>query len=134
MTVDRLKNLLEIPFESLNLDKDLKAELIEYYKFIFNAKTCSTCKDKFPIYYKKLIESGVEKLSIITNGKFKLRKNIGVVEISFGNGKFISHSNADDDTCIAFLKANPNRISMFEIYPDDWKELIQDNEKENENE
>lgn len=133
MNIDRLKGLLEIPFETLAASKDLKAELTEYYKYIFNAKGCSTCKDKFPTYYKKLVESGVEKLTILTTGNFKLRSNIGVVEINFGNGQFISQSNASDKVCIAFLKANPNRISLFESFPENWKDLIQDNVKENEN-
>jgi hypothetical protein len=133
MNLERLKSLLEIPFEALAASKDLKAELTEYYKYIFDAKGCSTCKDKFPIYYKKLKESGVEKLTVLTTGNFKMRANIGVMEISFGNGQFISQTNASDEVCIEFLKANPNRISLFEKFPENWKELIQDNEIENEN-
>lgn len=140
MNKDRLIELLEIPYDELATNKILKTELIEYYKFIYNVKNCTSCKDKFPTYYSELMKNGVEKLSKSDselNGEdsiFQLRKNIGVLQINFGNGQFINQVEADFDTCISFLKENPNRISMFEKYPENWKLLIQNNESENENE
>lgn len=130
MNKDRLTELLAISFDELVLDKDLKSEINEYYKFIYNAKVCGSCKDKFSTYYKRLMLDGVEKLTVKTTGNFKLRNDIGVMQISFGDGQFISPSNATDEVCIEFLKANPNRISLFSEYPENWKSLIQNNVKD----
>lgn len=130
MTKDRLKELLQIPFSELETDKDLKTEITEYYKFIYDVKACSGCKNKFPTYYKKLMENGVEKLTEKVESNFKLRADIGVLQINFGDGEFISQSYAPDHLCIGFLNANPNRISLFEKYPENWKELIDNNENE----
>lgn len=126
MTVERLTELLAIPMNELT--NEIKAELTEYYKFIYGAKTCASCKDKFPTYYKKLIADGVAKLEAllqpVDNTEFKLRANVGVVQINFGDGEFISPTYAPTDLCLKFLAVNPNRISMFESYPSNWKELI----------
>ncbi len=124
MDKERLKYLLNLPFAELSKDKDLKKELVEFYKFIYGVKGCSSCKDKFPTYYQKLSTDGVDKLTMKTSGQFKLRTNIGVLQINFGDGKFISPQNCADEICIEFLRANPNRISLFSDYPANWKELI----------
>ncbi|HRE77112.1 MAG TPA: hypothetical protein PLL09_04720 [Flavobacterium sp.] len=124
MDKERLKYLLELPFEVLSKDKDLKKELTEFYKFIYGVKVCSSCKDKFPTYHQKLSVDGLEKLEMKSNGNFKLRDNIGVLQINFGEGKFISQLNCADEICIEFLKVNPNRISLFSDFPENWKELI----------
>lgn len=134
MNKERLQQLLEIPFSDLILNKDLKAEITDYYKFIYDAKVCASCKDKFPTYYKKLMVDGVEKLTVKTESNFKLRDNIGVLQINFGDGDFISQFYAPDHLCIGFLQANPNRISLFEKYPENWMELIKNNENDTENE
>lgn len=133
MNKERLQEILNIPFSELNSDKELQAELTEFYKFIYDVKVCSNCKNKFPTYYKKLIENGIEKLSLKIDN-FKLRNDIGVMQINFENGLFISQTQADDETCIGFLRANPNRISLFEKYPENWMELIKNNENDTENE
>ncbi|MEW5675564.1 hypothetical protein ABGT15_04565 [Flavobacterium enshiense] len=127
MNKDRLQELLAIPYDGLAFNSDLKKELTEYYKFIYGVKTCSSCKDKFPQYYKKLMTDGIEKmeqLEMASTNNFKLRSTIGVVQINFGDGEFISPAYSPDALCIEFLKANPNRISMFEKYPENWKDLI----------
>ena len=75
---------------------------------------------------KTTIESQIQ-LPILQAGQFQLRPDIGVVQINFGDGQYISQTHADDTVCIAFLKANPNRISMFQSYPSNWKDLLNDN-------
>jgi hypothetical protein len=138
MNIDRLKELLQIPFEELASNTDLKNEVTEFYKVVFNVKTCTSCKDKFSEYYKKLIDSGITNDVEISNSEsviesnFKLRTDLGVTRITFDDGQFISQTECDDDVAIGFLQANPNRISMFEKYPENWKELIENNETENE--
>ena len=81
--------------------------------------TCTGCKKKNNTVEKMVAES-------VQNSDFKLRKNIGVIQINFGDGLFISPDNCDNELAVQFLKANPNRISMFEAYPTNWKELISD--------
>ncbi|QIH37883.1 hypothetical protein G7A72_03290 [Flavobacterium sp. Sr18] len=135
MNKQRLEQILNIPFSELVSNSELQTELTDYYKFIYNVKVCTSCKNKFPTYYKKLVENGVEKLTAKTESNFKLRDNIGVLQINFGDGNFISQTYAPDDLCIGFLKDNPARISLFEKYPENWMELIQkNNENETENE
>jgi len=124
MNKDRLIELLAISFDELATNKELKKEVIEYYKFIYGVKTCSSCKDKFPQYYKELMANGVDKLTQKYESNFKLRDNIGVMQINFGGGLFISKTEAPDELCLKFLKVNPKRISLFDIYPDNWMELI----------
>lgn len=124
MDKNRLEELLTIPYDELVNNKELKKEVIEFYKFIYGSKACSSCKDKFPKYYQELMSNGVEKLTQKTESNFKLRTNIGLLQINFGSGLFISQSEAPDELCLRFLKENPNRISLFEKYPENWKELI----------
>lgn len=83
------------------------------------AKAC--CKDEVTIE------------QVIVESNFALRKDLGVNKITFNDGQSISLTDAPDTTCIGFLAANPARISMFEKYPENWMELI-NNEKENDNE
>lgn len=131
MNKERLIELLSMSIEDLNANSQFQDEITEYYKFIYGVKTCSSCKNKFKTYYQKLMVDGVEKMNSKT-GLFKLRTDLLVNKISFNNGDFISQSLADNNVCIQFLKANPNRISMFEIYPENWMDLIQNNDSENE--
>ena len=133
MNKERLIELLTISLDELINNKDLQSEITEYYKFIYGLKTCSSCKNKFTTYYKKLMIDGVEKMTNKTS-LFKLRTDLMVNKISFENGDFISQNQADNSVCIEFLKANPNRISMFEVYPENWMDLIQNNESENDDE
>lgn len=133
MNKQRLEQILNIPFSELEFDTKLTSELTEYYKFIYDVKVCLSCKNTFKKIYNKLIVDGLEKL-IEKTTNFKLRDNIGVLQINFGDGNFISQTYAPDDLCIGFLKHNPARISLFEKYPENWMELIQNNENETENE
>lgn len=81
---------------------------------------CTNCKKK---------NNTVEKMTVTkdetaTVSKFKMRNNTGVHQISFGSGLFISNGNLTDELAFDFLKENPNRISLFEVFPEDWKELL----------
>lgn len=81
---------------------------------------CTNCKQRNKKTTDKIVSTSV------ADGEFKLRQNIGVLQINFGSGQFISPDNCNKELAIEFLKANPNRISLFESYPADWKELISD--------
>jgi len=77
---------------------------------------CTSCKKK----KEMAVELPVENTS-----QFKMR-NTGVHQISFGSGSMISNSNMTDELAILFLKENPNRISLFEIFPENWKDFLSD--------
>lgn len=134
MNKERLIELLSIPYSELITNKSLQDEILEFYKFIYDVKTCTSCKNKFQKYYDKLMVDGIDKMTIKVDSNFKLRSDIGVLQINFGDGVFISKYYSPDELCIEFLKANPNRISLFEKYPENWKELIQNNDDENDGE
>lgn len=123
MNKNRLIELLAISFEKLTNNE--KNEITEYYKLIYGASSCSSCKNKSQKYYNQLQLDGIEKYpNVPIDGAFKLRENIGVISIEFINGLVLSTANVTDELCIEFLKQNPNRISMFASYPDNWKDLI----------
>jgi hypothetical protein len=54
--------------------------------------------------------------------------------MSFGSGQFITNAVLTDALAIEFLKVNPNRISMFSEYPDNWRELLNEVEITDDNE
>lgn len=78
---------------------------------------CNGCKKK------TIIETKITSEEVFSS-IFKMRKETGVFQINFGSGLFISSENTTDELAILFLKENPNRISLFETYPKNWKELI----------
>ena len=90
------------------------------------------CKGNAKATDETLISSSNTDVSVDDKSNFKLRPDLGVTKITFDNGLFISQTEADDAVCIGFLAANPNRISMFEKYPENWKELITQIENEDE--
>ena len=91
---------------------------------------CSTCK-------KKSTEIQISEEIVTQNNpcNFRLRSVIGVIQLSFGSGQFISNYNLTDELAVEFLRVNPNRISMFSVYPENLEELLHTNnivEKDNE--
>ena len=105
--------------------------MLQNYKEVSGKKPCYSCKGKLKQYHSELINSSDLIIDELKNN-FKLRNDIGVVQLDFGSGEFLSQLTSPDGLCIKFLKVNPARISMFEKYPENWKELITQNENENE--
>lgn len=83
---------------------------------------CTNCKKKKTTEIQNVVYEDIES-KIESN--FRLKGIVGIIQMSFGSGQFISNANITDDLAIEFLKVNPNRISMFEAYPENWKELVQ---------
>lgn len=130
MNKERLIELLSISLDELMQNKDLQNEITEYYKYVYGVKACTSCKNKFQSYYQKLLVDGVERMTSKTS-LFKLRTDIAVNHIITENGEIISQTDADNQVCIDYLKVNPNRISLFEKYPENWLELINNNDMVN---
>jgi len=82
---------------------------------------CTSCKKKTEISEK----------FVPSVGDFSLR-NTGVHQINFGSDLFISNANMTNQLAIQFLKENPNRISLFETFPANWKDLVNPKQVETE--
>ncbi len=55
---------------------------------------------------------------------FKLNKPLVIYKIERGKVGTISNSKMTDALAIQFLTINPDRISLFSDFPENWKELI----------
>lgn len=133
MNKQRLLEILKIPFTQIENDRELKLEVLQNYKEVFDKKPCYSCKNKLKQYHKELVENALTVVKDVESN-FKLRSDLGVSRITFNDGQSISQNDAPDEVCIGFLKANPSRISMFEKFPENWQDLITDNESENDDE
>lgn len=60
---------------------------------------------------------------------FRIKKN-GYYRLSKESGKTINNNIITDELAIEFLQINPERITLFESYPENWKELISKPEAE----
>ena len=56
--------------------------------------------------------------------KFRLRAGITSLAIDFGSSELFNNDTLTNDIALSYLKINPNRIANFDLYPDNWKELI----------
>ena len=56
--------------------------------------------------------------------KFRLRAGITSLAIDFGSSELFNNDTLTNDIALRYLKINPNRIANFDLYPDNWEELI----------
>ena len=56
--------------------------------------------------------------------KFRLRAGITSLAIDFGSSELFNNDTLTNDIALRYLKINPNRIANFDLYPENWKELI----------
>lgn len=107
-----------------------KQEVASFYSYLFNENNiCVSCPSKLKYYHKKLKESG---LQILKNRKmnkntasFRLRPEIGSLQMDFGSAEYFNNDTLTDEIAIKYLQINENRIANFDVYPENWKELIQ---------
>ena len=57
---------------------------------------------------------------------FKFKRAVAQYKNRKGDKTAISNSNLTDEKAIEFLRTNPDRISLFSEYPENWRELIED--------
>ena len=89
---------------------------LPFFNYKYKIMACTSCKKKTTI---------TDENSSQNSSQFKMR-NTGVHQISFGSGNMISNSNMTDELAIIFLKENPNRITLFEVFPENWKDSLTD--------
>lgn len=61
---------------------------------------------------------------------FELRKPNVIYKLQKGLSQTISNDKMNDELAIAFIKIRPSRIELFSKFPENWKELIQDETSE----
>lgn len=148
-TDEKLNKLLIGGYEkAVSEDKDT---FIAFYAYLFDDNDpCTTCGSKLQGYWNRLINEGKEKLRIKNNiimakkgqntqeelaneqvGKlandkcaFKLREGIGALAMDFGSSELFNNDTITDEIAVRYLKINKNRIANFEVYPENWEELI----------
>ena len=120
-----------------------KNTFIAFYAYLFDdSDPCTTCGNKFSGYWNRLVNEGKEKLykklHIMAKKntqdelqddsnepcKFRLRAGITSLAIDFGSSELFNNDTLTNDIALRYLKINPNRIANFDLYPDNWKELI----------
>lgn len=147
ITDEKLNKLLIGGYEkAVSEDKDT---FIAFYAYLFDDNDpCTTCGNKLKGYWNKLVDEGKEKLRIKNNiimakkgqntqeelaneqvGKldkcaFKLREGIGALAMDFGSSELFNNDTITDEIAVRYLKINKNRIANFEVYPENWEELI----------
>ena len=120
-----------------------KNTFIAFYAYLFDdSDPCTTCGNKLSGYWNRLVNEGKEKLYKKLNimakkntqdelqedsnepCKFRLRAGITSLAIDFGSSELFNNDTLTNDIALRYLKINPNRIANFDLYPDNWKELI----------
>ena len=56
--------------------------------------------------------------------KFRLRAGITSLAIDFGSSELFNNDTITNEIAVRYLKINKNRIANFEVYPENWEELI----------
>lgn len=123
-TVENLEKILSLGFNEAIASH--KKEVVAFYAFVFNdPEACSSCDSKLMGYWQALNRNGITILNkkIMSNSKFKIKEGVPFLQMEFGSGTFFSNETITDDLAIEYLKKNPNRISNFSQFPENWKKL-----------
>ena len=76
---------------------------------------------------EKTISSNEEQLTNEDSNepcKFRLRSGITSLAVDFGSSELFNNDTLTNDIALRYLKINPNRIANFDLYPENWEELI----------
>lgn len=130
-TEEKLNDLIKGGFDKAM--KEDKQTFIAFYSFLFNdPDPCTTCGDKLKNYWNKLETSGLNLLNqrkMKADSKFKLRPEITSLQMDFGSSEHFNNETMTDEIALRYLKINPNRIANFETHPENWRELLEDEAK-----
>lgn len=91
--------------------------LAKAYLEITGRKVCRTC----PSDIQYMILSLKNQLNMT---QFKFKRPLAMYKNKKGDTTTISNGNMTDEKAIEFLKTNPERITLFDVYPSNWAELI----------
>ena len=122
----KIDELINVSLEVILSDEMLQGYVIKNYREHVNPDICSGCGGKKIEEYFLTLKSMFMKGVIESDFKFK--DNGVVLPLEFGSSILLSNANITNELAIEYLKINPNRIHLFEKYPENWKELIGDKE------
>ena len=86
-------------------------------------KNCG-CVPDFLNVLSSLKKEKINKIKEKMESKFRLKK--GILIQLHGLDIMISEANLTDAKAITLLKKYPGHIASFEVYPENWKELLED--------
>lgn len=111
-----------------NFDSKEYKEASELNKALFGIhlnriKNCD-CVNDLMNYIFHLSDSKINQIKKSMESKFKLKK--GKLIMLHGIEMQISEANLTDEKALMLLKKFPSHINSFEVYPENWQELILD--------
>ena len=122
----QLTELLNEPYGVIANDIGKLQRLVQYYQHIYGVEACVGCggKNKYELYYKTLKIEGISIMENKENTSFVFNKGVTIVPMTFGSNRMLTPITLTDDLALEFLSGNENRITLFEKYPEDWKEQV----------
>ena len=108
------QEILNLPMDRL---KVYLPELAEEYREKTGRKICLTCWGDINFLISTLKREAM-------SAKFELKSAFAIYKLEKGSAETISNGNITDELAIRYLKINPERISLFSRYPDDWDKKV----------
>ena len=93
-------------------------KVFRLYRKVFG-EACQSCPNKIRGYIRTLKSLNPDRMESL----FKLR-GLGMI-LDKLTRTYISNHNLTDDAALRLLKENPNRISRFSKFPEDWEEQVE---------
>lgn len=87
------------------------------YKELFKKDLCRSCPAEMQLAIMKL----KQYYKVL---EFHFKRPIAQYKIKQSDRFTISNSNLTNELAIAFLQEREERIELFDIYPDNWQELV----------
>lgn len=77
--------------------------------------------------YALLMRYDIEKLTKMANRQFELKAGALLVDVVCGdNALMCTRHNLTDELAIYHLRTNPKCLKMFAKYPDNWEDLVKE--------
>lgn len=104
-------------------DKEKSAEFEKLYKLVTGKQLtgCSNCRADAFIEIMSIKPS---KLKAIMTRKFKLRNGVLLYDINNSSNN-ATNKNLTDELALHHLKSDPKKIKYFEVYPENWQEMVE---------
>lgn len=88
------------------------------YKELFKKDLCRSCPAEMQLAIMKLRQH----YKVL---EFHLKRPIAQYKIRQSDRFTISNSNLTNELAIAFIKERRDRIELFDVYPENWEELVE---------
>ena len=110
--------------ELIRSNDDFKATLESLYKAVYKTSLNTQCPDCWADAYIILMSQDINKLNAMAERKFELRAGALLIDVVNGDpSKTCSRANITDELALYHLRTNPDYITLFYQYPDNWQEL-----------